>query len=137
MNAWFRRRPVEPAVEPAKSEAYDEGRAAERARRGSDAPSPGEERARLNEAYDRGRRDARARRRGSPLIAFVVLVLVVIGAGLVYLAVRNGSFTNGGAVVDQNIQTAKAPIQHAADTAGNVLENAGANIKQHAGSSQP
>jgi hypothetical protein len=50
------------------------------------------------------------------------------------LAVRTGSFASAGAVIDNLIQ---APAHVAADKAGNALENAGQNLKDRAGSSQP
>jgi len=138
MNAWFRRRTADVALdEPAAEDVYEKGRVDER-RRLRNEVDPREDRARLDEAYERGRRDARAQRRRSPLLSFLVLLLVVIGGALVYLAIRNGSFSSGGAVVDRNIgavtQTARAPIEGAADKAGNALQNAGEDIKQRAGS---
>jgi Tfp pilus assembly protein FimT len=91
-----------------------------------------------DDAYDRGRRDERARRRGSPLMTFVLLIVVAIGAVLIYFAIQNGSFSRGGAVVDQKLSnaaaTVQAPIRGAADTAGTALENAGSHLKQDAGS---
>jgi len=142
MRSWFARRPVTPngADGSETVEAYREGRRDENARVARDGAPDRTARTDLNEAYQRGRRDERARRRGSPLLSFLVLVVVLIGAGLIYLAVRNGSFSNGGAVVDRSLsrvtQTAQAPILGAEDTAGNVLQNAGQNLKQNAGTAQ-
>jgi hypothetical protein len=142
MKPWFRNRtPDAVPGEPSKDTAYEKGRLDERTRRDDAEVTPRQDRARLDGAYERGRRDAQARRRRSPLLTFLTLVLVVIGAGAVYLAVRNGSFSGGGAVVDQNISTvtekAKAPIEGAADKAGDALKNAGQDIKERAGSSKP
>ena len=97
-------------------------------------------RAELSAAYEKGRKDEGRRprrRRGSPLFSFLILIVVAAAAGLFYLAAQNGSFASGGAVVDQHLsqasQTVQAPFKHAADQAGNALENAGQTLKQKAG----
>ena len=63
--------------------------------------------------------------------------MVAAAAMLFYLAAQNGSFANGGAVVDRNLsqasQTIQAPFKRAAEKAGDTLENAGQNLKQRAG----
>ena len=63
--------------------------------------------------------------------------MVVIGAVLIYFAIQNGSFSSGGAVIDQKLSnaaaTVQAPIRGAADKAGTALQNAGSNLKQDAG----
>ena len=91
----------------------------------------------VRQAYDRGRRDERARRpkrHGFGFFGFIVLVAAVLGAGAIYLGVSQGSFTRGGQVVDQRLAGATQPARHAADRAGDALENAGQRIKQQAGS---
>jgi hypothetical protein len=95
------------------------------------------------QAYDRGRRDERARRprrRGSPLLTVLVLLVAGAGAFVLYLAVQQGGFANGGKVVDQNLAnttaTATQATRNAADRAADALENAGQTIKQKAGSGQ-
>jgi len=80
--------------------------------------------------YERGRRDERARRRGSPLLGFVMLLIAVVGGAMVYLAAREGSFTNGGKVVDHALSEASQPARAAAHNAGDALENAGRSLKQ-------
>ena len=91
----------------------------------------------LDAAYRRGRRDEAKRHRGSPFLAFLGLIAVAAIALVIYLAVQTGSFTNGGAVVDSNLQnasqTVQAPVKRAEDKAGAALENAGQNLKQSAG----
>jgi hypothetical protein len=106
----------------------------------SDSPAvarPQVARAELDAAYQRGRREGAKRRRGSPLVATIGLIAVAAVALFVYLAVQNGSFSSGGAVVDQNLSNAsqrvQAPLKNAASTAGDALENAGQNLKQRAG----
>ena len=127
----------EPVVTTAPSEevAYREGRADERVTTRRD------DRRVANDSYVAGRRDERVRRRGSPLLTFLLLIVVAIGAVLIYFAIQNGSFSKGGAVVDQKLSnaaaTVKAPIQGAADSAGTALQNAGSNIKKDAGSGNP
>jgi hypothetical protein len=123
---------------PEPVEAYREGRRDEKARVEDETIAPRAERTDIKDAYERGRREERLRRRRSPILGLFVLVLVLIGAGMIYLAVENGSFSSGGAVVDQSLakvsQTARAPIRGAADKTGDALQNAGQNLKQNAGS---
>ncbi|MEO8811854.1 MAG: hypothetical protein ABI376_02940 [Caulobacteraceae bacterium] len=153
MSGWFgRRRPSTGPVDgDGPTGAYREGRLDERAAEQADpaavAPTPITrdaarlDRDRLDASYDRGRRDARARRRGSPVLTLVLLVLVIVAAILIFLAIRNGSFAGGGAVVDREIsnlaQTAQAPVRNAADKTGAALQNAGENLKQSAGTGKP
>ncbi len=123
-----------PATGRAEDVAYRDGRIDEHRRVDAVATAS------ANDAYDRGRRDERARRRGSPLLTILLLIVVAIGAVLIYFAIRNGSFSSGGAVVDQKLSnaaaTVQAPIRGAADKAGTALQNAGSNLKQDAGSSK-
>lgn len=99
--------------------------------------SPTRDRQDLNDAYERGRLDERRSRRASPLIGLVVIVVVVFGTLLLYLAARNGSFQNGGAVVDNKLSAAEksaaAPLRGAAEKAGSALENAGRDLKRNVG----
>ena len=95
----------------------------------------------VREAYDRGRRDERARRprrHSSPFLALVVLLAAAAGAGAIYLGVQQGSFSRGGQVVDQKLQSVAQPATQAtrnvANKTGDALENAGQRIKQSAGS---
>ncbi|MDQ0464891.1 hypothetical protein QO010_002675 [Caulobacter ginsengisoli] len=77
------------------------------------APTPAEVRA----AYDRGRRDERARHRRSPLLALTVGSAALVGGAVLALAALEGSFQNGGAVVDQQ-------VSKAAQQAGEALRDA-------------
>ncbi len=61
----------------------------------------------LREAYEHGRREERARHRGHPLIALVVFLVALMGAGMMYLAAREGSFARGGQFVDQKLASAE------------------------------
>ena len=124
--------PLVPTTGHIEDSAYREGRLDEKVRtdRVSDSVA--------KDAYSRGRRDERVRRRGSPLLTFLVLIVVAIGAVMIYLAIQQRSFAGAGTVVDQKISkaadTVQAPIRGAADKAGDALQNAGANLKQDAGS---
>ena len=115
--------------------AYREGRLDERDR------LQGVTTASADDAYARGRQDERLRRRGSPLLTLLLLLVVVVGAVLIYLAITRGSFSSGGAVVDQKLShaaaTVEAPVRGVADKAGSALQNAGADLKQTAGSGKP
>lgn len=132
MRSWFGR-----AAPPAEErlDAYKEGRADERSRLHDPAIAPvavTADRGAITEAYDRGRREERLRRRGSPLLGFITLVLVIIALAVLILAIRAGSFAGAGAQIDSLLQR---PVQNAADRAGNALQNAGQSLKDKAGSS--
>jgi hypothetical protein len=60
----------------------------------------------LKAAYDRGRRDERARHRRSPLMALTIGSAALVGGAVLALAALEGSFQNGGAVVDQQVSKA-------------------------------
>jgi hypothetical protein len=93
----------------------------------------------VDAAYERGRLQERerlrlARRRGgSPLVFLLVALAVVFAVGMIYLAIRNGSFTSAGAAVDNGLAKAgnsvTAPIQNAKEKTGDALEKAGRDLK--------
>ena len=125
MSNWITSRPW--ARRPAPASANSQG--------------PQIARADLDAAYRKGRLDEARRRRGSPFLAFIGLIAVAAVTLMVYLAAQNGSFSSGGAVVDNNLSNAsqrvQAPFKTAASKAGNALENAGQNLKQRAGDQTP
>lgn len=84
----------------------------------------------LRAAYNRGREDERRNRRHHPLIALVVVVLALIGAWLLYLAAREGSFSSAGQVADRNLSTAADQAGPALRDTGDALKDAGATVKQ-------
>jgi len=136
MNLFRSNRPADAAVDGAPASAgYVQG---QRDAHAADRSVLNERNSAVRQAYDRGRRDERARarprRHGFGLFGLVVLAAAVIGAGAVYLGVSQGSFTRGGQVVDQKLDSAAQPARNAADRAGDALENAGQRIKQQAGS---
>ncbi len=96
------------------------------------APVEGE----LQKAYHRGRRDERARRRRSPVVMLVVSVAALAGAGILAVSAWQGSFAQGGAVVDKQIataaDTAEPKIQAAAQDARSALRQAGHEAKTKA-----
>ena len=137
-NLFNRNTPANSTLGTGDNAAYEKGRLDERRRLEREGAAPVGTRADTERAYVAGRRDGRARRRGgSPILSLLLLIVVVIGAALIYLAIRNGSFSAGGAALDHGIVSAKdtvtAPVRGAADSAGNALQNAGADLKQKAG----
>jgi hypothetical protein len=122
---------------PARSDASDPTVDRDAVRQGDSAGERSTGRAELDAAYNRGRWEEAKRRHGSGFFSFLILLVVAAAAMLFYLAAQNGSFANGGAVVDRNIsqatQTVQAPFKRAAEKAGDTLENAGQNLKQRAG----
>jgi hypothetical protein len=136
----FRSTPADtPEADAARKEAeYAKG---QRDAHGADRAVLNERNTAVRQAYDRGRRDERARRpsrHGSPMMTLVVLLAAAAGIGAIYLGVQQGSFGRGGQVVDQKIQAVTQPAtqatRHAADKAGDALQNAGQDLKQTAGS---
>jgi hypothetical protein len=148
MNLFRSNAPADETVEGARRDAaFAKGEAkGQRDAQARDAESR-DDRATLNErnsavrhAYDRGRRDERARRprrHGSPFLTFIVVLAAAAGVGAIYLGVHEGSFTQGGQVVDQKLagvaQPAQQATKNAADRAGDALESAGQRIKQSTG----
>jgi hypothetical protein len=131
MKNWFRDR--SDTVDTTDSAvAYREGRVDERRRVAPEAVVTSG-RAEINAAYERGRDHERRRRRGSPIFGLVVLCAIVVAGGLIYLAVRHGSFTGGGAAVDRSLdsvaRTVDAPIKNAAEKTGEALQKAGRQLK--------
>jgi flagellin-like protein len=132
---WFRRHAAAVGT-VAAVEAYREGRREQRRR---DEAAPGAPIARhatqaeLDAAYERGRARGRRPRGASPLLTLVVLLAVVVAGAFIYLAVQNGSFSSGGAVVDNQIDQVQkrvdAPIKNAAITTGDALQRAGQRLK--------
>jgi hypothetical protein len=100
----------------------------------------------MRRAYDHGRLDERSRRRGGfgPL-GFILVLIAAVGIILVVFAIREGSFSAGGAVVDNKLVQATSGVAPAIDNAatrtGTALETAGQNLKDQgaaiAGSSTP
>ena len=106
---------------------------------GAVAVNPGEIRAKLNQAYDKGRRDEAKRHHSHPIIMLALVLIAAVGAVVVFYAVREGSFSRGGAVVDNKLATAASSagpalaqaastavpkIEQAAQTAGPKIEQA-------------
>jgi hypothetical protein len=92
------------------------------------------------DAYAQGRRDERRRERrvererprrrgGFGLLGLVVVLVAALGVVWLALAVREGSFAAGGAVVDQKVASVTQPAVDAAnravDRTGQAVENAG------------
>lgn len=73
--------------------------------------------AEIRAAYERGRRDERARHRRSPLMAMTVGSAALVGGAVLALAALEGSFANGGAVMDKQ-------VSKAAQQAGEALHEA-------------
>lgn len=142
-QSWFRRRAViaEGAADADDAGAYREGRRDERDLTEKTQSVERAERGDLDRAYDRGIKEGRRSRRGSPWGVLITLILLILAVGEVLLVVRQGSFTQAGAVIDQalsiTVVRAEAPVRAAADTTGDALQNAGANLKQKAGSAAP
>ncbi len=92
----------------------------------------------VDRAYERGRKEERARHRSHPVLALLVFAVAVAGAGMVFLAAKEGSFTRGGQVLDHKLagvaEHAQAGSVHAAilvADAGRQVAIAGKSLKQN------
>jgi len=85
-----------------------------------------------------GHREARAKRRRHPMLGLLIGLVAVAGAAMLALAAREGSFTRGGQVVDQNLNAAAGQAQNAGADAiartGQAIQNAGASLERKPGS---
>ncbi len=79
---WWKRSDTDPAATPAAADAE------------------------IRKAYERGRRDERSRHKSHPFLAMIVFMVALAGAGMMYLAAREGSFSRGGEVVDLKLASA-------------------------------
>jgi hypothetical protein len=88
---------------------------------------------RLRDAYDQGRIDERRRHHRSPFLTTVLVVAAVIGAVVLFYAVREGSFASGGAAVDNKISQVSAQavptVENAASNADALAQKAGDKLK--------
>jgi hypothetical protein len=134
MRPWFWRRAAAGPLNGAhEGEAYREGRIDQASRDGGVAAPAS--RADVRAAYRKGRAEAAPRRRGGiPLLGLIVLLVVVFGALMLYLAAQNGSFAGGGAVIDRDLSSATQPVRRAEDKTGAALQRAGEHLQQNAGS---
>jgi hypothetical protein len=89
-----------------------------------------EDQADLRAAYNRGRVDERRSRRHHPFIALAVVILALIGAWLLFLAAREGSFSSAGQVADQNLSTVAQEAGPALRQTGEQVKDAGGAIKE-------
>ena len=87
----------------------------------------------MRRAYDHGRLDERSRRRGFGPLGFILVLVAAVGVILVVFAIREGSFSAGGAVVDNKLVQATSGVAPAIDNAatktGTAMETAGQNLK--------
>ncbi len=95
---------------------------------------PPDRRDAFEEGRRQGRLDERRRRHGHPLLKFAVVIVAVAGAAVVALAAHEGSFSRGGAVVDQNLSAAATNAQvssaQAVAQAGQAVKDAGTSLEK-------
>jgi hypothetical protein len=78
-------------------------------------------------AYDKGRRDERRRHHSHPILTLVVAVIALVGGTMIYLAAREGSFAQGGKVMDHQLAQASQNAQVASQ---DVTQTAKAKLQQ-------
>jgi hypothetical protein len=85
-------------------------------------------------AFEKGKREGqlaeRRRHHSHPILAAVVGLAALIGAGALALSAHEGSFSGGGQVVDRNLSAA-------AFQAGQAVQNAGSAIQVKVGPAAP
>lgn len=81
----------------------------------------------LDRAYEKGRRDERARHRGHPILSLAVAIIALVGGAMLFLAAREGSFAQGGRVMDAQIATASDQAQLASQDARDKLHQSTAD----------
>jgi hypothetical protein len=88
----------------------------------------------FKEGLRRGRQEERLRHRGHPFITLAVLVVAAAGAAVIAMAAHEGSFSKGGAIVDQNLavaaDNAKVQAADAAAKASQAVKDAGEDVQQ-------
>ena len=96
------------------------------------APDPDD----LQAAYERGRRDERRSRKRHPLMMTLTFAAAAVGVVVLFLAASNGSFQQGGANVDRNLEVAadraEPVVRGAVANTGKAIENAGQDMKTKA-----
>lgn len=87
----------------------------------------------LRAAYQRGVRDERSRRKSHPLMMMLTIVAALVGGAILAIAAYQGSFTEAGQVVDENLavaaQEARPAALRAAEEGGQVLQEAGRDLQ--------
>ena len=102
----------------------------------------------IHDAYERGKRDQRKAQKNNPLLTILVVLLAVLGVAVGVLALREGSFSDAGKVLDRGTATAADEAREAAvqaqDAAGEATQDAGAalqatgeNVERDAEAAQP
>jgi hypothetical protein len=90
----------------------------------------------LRAAYDRGRLDERRARKRHPLGMTLMILAAAVGGVVLALAVKEGSFSRGGDIVDHNLAAAtdqaEPAVRNAASDAGQALKDAGRSLKDKA-----
>ena len=79
----------------------------------------------VDRAYRKGREDEARRHRSHPILSALVLAAAVIGVGTIYLAAREGSFTQGGQVIDQKLANTANTAHVASQSAAAVIADSG------------
>ena len=103
-------------------------------KRDRSASESGPDDADLRAAYERGRRDERARRRKRPLLGLVVTGAALVGGAALALAAMQGSFRDGGAVMDTQIAVAAShaepAIRHVAGEATEAIRGSSMDVRR-------
>ncbi|WP_304170592.1 hypothetical protein [Phenylobacterium aquaticum] len=84
-------------------------------------------------AYDRGRKDERKARKRHPILMGLTFGAAALGAVVLVLAAKEGSFARSGDVVDQGLAVAadkaEPAVRDAAGGAGDAIKDVGQSLK--------
>jgi hypothetical protein len=87
----------------------------------------------IHDAYERGKRDQRKAQKSHPLLTILIVLLAILGVAVGVLALREGSFSGAGEVLDRGTATAADEAREAAveaqDAAGEATQDAGAALQ--------
>lgn len=94
--------------------------------------------AELRAAYERGRREERARHRRSPWLALALVATALVGGTSLVLAAKEGSFREGGALMDAGVTTAaREAVPTLKKGAAAVQEGLSGDAEAGTGSNRP
>ena len=92
--------------------------------------------AEVRDAYERGRKEERARRKRHPILGLIVFVLALVGGIMLFLAIRDGSFTAGGQAADQQVAVVQEKAPAVLATAGDKAEEVARSVGDKVGESR-
>jgi hypothetical protein len=91
----------------------------------------------LKAAYQQGRKDERAERRRSPILAAALVAVALVGGTSLVLAAKEGSFREGGAMMDAGVSTAASEAVPALKAGARQARDGLQDVQDNLSSDQP